>query len=607
MKGNPEPGVEALRVSFHQASKSSVCCPLCRGSKTLPLTNLDRHDLGLNVVACWRCGMGMISPRPQSHWFDEFYENNYWPVYISSRFKDLDEIYIDDRCAARAEQIFTAITTSFHQAPSSYLDVGCGQGAMLAEFRKRYPTARYVGVEPSPDAAEFCRRRHGIDIEVVQWNSLDADKLPGPFDLITLIHVLEHVVDPVSVLSCAVQRLSEASLIYVEVPDLLSNRWLGKDFFHIAHIWYFHEIALRNLFLRCGLDVVSITRGAAEVWPWAIGFVGQRSAKGPQPSEAVLPVPKGFDLQLKEHLGRQLQVIMNASPRPKSFAQLEKPEMPHSSQLKIKRMPEWIKAPVHNLMKKYTSVRMDEIQALEKRLEATEQLLEFVSADDTNRWLYQNRLERMDATLDIFDEKRREFHLDRYRFAAHRVKAKRVLDCACGTGYGARMLRECGAAATVIGVDIDNDAIAYALKKHYAEATSFICSSGDALPLADVSVDIVVSFETIEHVSDDVALIEEFYRVLRSEGILIVSTPNQWPLATAPYHLREYDRSSFLRVLQPRFDCIELYNQNSGCDTAHNRGQPRGIVATTMDNEQRAECYIAICRVRKKPQISVAL
>jgi ubiquinone/menaquinone biosynthesis C-methylase UbiE len=602
MQGNPEPSVEALRVSFNQASKSSVCCPLCRGNKTVPLANVDRHDLGLNVVACWRCGMGMISPRPRAQWFDDFYENNYWPVYIGSRFKDLHEMYIEDRCAARAEQIFTAITPSFHRAPISYLDVGCGQGAMLAEFHKRYPTARYVGVEPSPDAAEFCRRRHGINIEVLRWNSLDADNLPGPFDLITLIHVLEHVGDPVSLLTCAVQRLSETSIIYVEVPDLLSERWLGKDFFHIAHVWYFHEIALRNLFLRCGLDVVSITRGAAEIWPWAIGLVGQRSAKGPQPSEAVPQIPKGFDLRLKEHLvGRQLPVIMKALPLQKPFVQLEKLETSPSSQLRIrKRMPEWIKGPVHVFIKKYTSVRVDEIQTLEERVKAAERLLEFVATDETNRWLYQNRLERMDAMLSIFDEKRRQFHLDRYRFATERVRGKHVLDCACGTGYGVRMLREIGGAASVIGVDIDYNATAYALKKHHAQATSFICSSGDALPLSDASVDIVVSFETIEHVSDDVALVEEFYRVLSAEGILIVSTPNQWPLATAPYHAREYDRSSFLRVLEPKFDCIELYNQNSGCDTAHNRGQPRGIVVTTTDNEQRAECYIAICRRRKK-------
>jgi ubiquinone/menaquinone biosynthesis C-methylase UbiE len=264
----------------------------------------------------------------------------------------------------------------------------------------------------------------------------------------------------------------------------------------------------------------------------------------------------------------------------------------------MRPMPNWLKRPVHDIVKKYTSVRVDEIQALRKRLVATERLLEFVSADETNRWLYQNRLERMDATLDIFDENRREFHLDRYRFAAQRVKGKRVLDCASGTGYGTRMLREAGGAASVVGVDIERRAIKYANNNHRLDSTSFICSSGDCLALPSASVDVVISFETIEHVPDDVALVEEFYRVLRPNGLLIISTPNQWPLATTPHHVKEYDRSSFLKVMEPQFDCIELYNQNSGSNTPLNHGQTRGIVATTADNEQLAECYIAICRRR---------
>lgn len=257
---------------------------------------------------------------------------------------------------------------------------------------------------------------------------------------------------------------------------------------------------------------------------------------------------------------------------------------------------EWIKAPVHDLLKKYTSVRVNEIQALEERLAATEKLLAFVSANEINRWLYQNRLERMDATLDLFDSSRREFHLDRYRFAASRIKGKRVLDCACGTGYGVRLLREVGEATRVLGVDIEEQAIVYAHYRHQVESAHYICSAADRLPFADKSVDVVTSFETIEHVPSDVDLVEEFYRILNTEGILIVSTPNQWPLADTPHHVREYDRTSFLKVLERRFECAELYNQNSGSDTPLNHGQTRSIAPTTAANEQLAECYIAVCR-----------
>jgi 2-polyprenyl-3-methyl-5-hydroxy-6-metoxy-1,4-benzoquinol methylase len=249
-------------------------------------------------------------------------------------------------------------------------------------------------------------------------------------------------------------------------------------------------------------------------------------------------------------------------------------------------------------LKKYTSVRVDEVHAAQNRLEETERILEFVAADEYNRWLYQNRLERMDATLPIFDEKRREFHLARYRFANQRVKGKRVLDCASGTGYGVRLLKEDGGASSVIGVEVDEKAIEYASKRHQFESTLYLCASADHMPLADGCVDIVTSFETLEHVPDDIALIDEFHRVLTHDGFLIISTPNQWPLATAPFHIREYDRASFLKVLERRFECVELYNQNSGSATPFNHDQTAGIVPTTAQNEEVAECFLAICRPR---------
>jgi len=296
-------GIEALRSSYCRTNKIPICCPLCDGSVSLPFTRADRHDLGLNVVMCERCGMGMISPRPESAWFDQFYRNDFWPVYIGSRFKDLDDMYVQDQCTERSRQIFEAIAPTLRSSsPKNYLDIGCGQGAMLVEFRKRYPTATCVGVEPSPDAAAFCFHRHGLKVEARPWDSLPTDAAPGPFDLITLIHVLEHVLDPVGVLTQAVDRLSRNGLIYIEVPDLLSERWSGKDFFHIAHIWYFHEIALRNLFLRCGLELVKITRGAADIWSWAIGFIGKKSFNKPQGPEAVPVAPSTIKERLRNHV-----------------------------------------------------------------------------------------------------------------------------------------------------------------------------------------------------------------------------------------------------------------------------------------------------------------
>ncbi len=251
---------------------------------------------------------------------------------------------------------------------------------------------------------------------------------------------------------------------------------------------------------------------------------------------------------------------------------------------------------VRHLAQTLTRAQREYTYRLEEHMARIKKTLGFVLAGETNRWLYLNRVERMDALVDIFDKVRREFHLDRYRFAARHVKGKCVLDCACGTGYGARVLREQGEAAFVIGIDIDDKAIAYAQKKHNVEGTAFICSSGSEMPVEDGSVDVVISFETIEHVPDDAALIEEFHRVLQPKGLLVISTPNQWPLNISPFHSREYDRDSFTDLLKSEFEVVEFYNQNSGSDWKYNHGQPRGIVAATPDNEQLGECYIAVCR-----------
>ncbi len=299
--------LETLRTSFQRATKVDIDCPLCGGFEMSTIVSSDRHDLGLRIVMCQRCAMAIVSPRPIDAWFEEFYRDHFWPLYIGSRFANLDDMYIRDQCAERSSQIWNTIQPFLTSSPKNYLDVGCGQGAMLAEFRSRYPNSRCNGVEPSVDAAEYCFRRHGLRIEKRPWDSLSVGDLPGSFDLVTMIHVLEHVLSPVDVLERAVSRLSENGFIYVEVPDLLSDRWSGKDFFHIAHVCYFHETALRNLFLRCGLEVVAVIRGAAEVWPWAIGFLGRKSSTIACPSEELLS-SGDFRNRVKHHLDSRLMV-----------------------------------------------------------------------------------------------------------------------------------------------------------------------------------------------------------------------------------------------------------------------------------------------------------
>ena len=96
---------------------------------------------------------------------------------------------------------------------------------------------------------------------------------------------------------------------------------------------------------------------------------------------------------------------------------------------------------------------------LENDADRNETVLGF---DPDDEWLFDNRSLRMDANKWHFPEIRRELHLSRYRFAKSYCAGKRVLDAACGTGYGSAVLAE--AADEVHGIDKCGEAVAYAGK-----------------------------------------------------------------------------------------------------------------------------------------------
>ena len=156
-------------------------------------------------------------------------------------------------------------------------------------------------------------------------------------------------------------------------------------------------------------------------------------------------------------------------------------------------------------------------------------------------------------------------HWHRYCAALPLAQGKRVLDCACGEGYGSWLLA--GAASAVTGVDIDDAAIAHATTR-YGERSNlaFVHGSCTQLPLADASVDLVVSFETIEHIAEQEAMLAEFARVLDPRGALVISSPNKAVYAhdadaSNHFHVRELDRDELASALAKHFPQQLWYGQ----------------------------------------------
>jgi len=157
-------------------------------------------------------------------------------------------------------------------------------------------------------------------------------------------------------------------------------------------------------------------------------------------------------------------------------------------------------------------------------------------------------------------------HLHRYAFASEHVASKVVLDIASGEGYGSEMLAR--TAKHVYGVDIDEVSVKHAQQKYQAENLEYRLGSCTEIPLPDASVDIVISFETIEHITDHQKMMIEVKRVLRSGGTLLISSPeksvyddiNQKP---NPFHLKELSQTEFRELLGSHFKHTSFLGQRA--------------------------------------------
>ena len=157
-------------------------------------------------------------------------------------------------------------------------------------------------------------------------------------------------------------------------------------------------------------------------------------------------------------------------------------------------------------------------------------------------------------------------HEQRYEFFADRCTGLDVLDAACGIGYGSDIIARSGA-RSVTGIDVAPEAVEYA-RKHYAgPSVEFINASAEGLGQLGKTFDLVLSFETLEHLKDPRRFLREVRRVLRPGGWFICSTPNKHFLGNGhrcvnPYHVSEMSLEEFQVAFQEVFDLRERYHQS---------------------------------------------
>lgn len=185
-------------------------------------------------------------------------------------------------------------------------------------------------------------------------------------------------------------------------------------------------------------------------------------------------------------------------------------------------------------------------------------------------------------------------HLQRYYSIQGLVKDKTVLDAACGEGYGSYLLSLY--ANKVTGIDIDEKTVKHARDKYgESEKLNYVCGSvADLCMVKSHSIDVVVSFETIEHIdeSSQRAFLADIYRVLKEDGILIMSTPNKAEYTDKynfqnKWHIREFYIEEFVKFLNSKFSKVRLYQQYLE-------------VASFLDCEELVDDRIQYCVKREK-------
>ncbi len=202
-------------------------------------------------------------------------------------------------------------------------------------------------------------------------------------------------------------------------------------------------------------------------------------------------------------------------------------------------------------------------------------------------------------------------HWHRYHFIQSLIKDKYVCDIACGEGYGSALISF--VAKAVVGVDIDKETIQSAQKKYQASSNlKFVTNNALQTQFNNDEFDVVVSFETLEHLVEHEELLTEFKRILKPDGLLIISTPDKNAHSDSDvenhYHEKELTLAEFDKLIDCYFNynlsfgqqfqllsSISLLNTDSSINKETTTYVKKGQEANSVKNKVKTQYCIKIC------------
>jgi len=230
---------------------TTLSCTVCgETDATLWRVGTD-HLLGgierFRAVRCVRCGTRRLDPRPDAETMARYYAPD---TYARAEEEGSE---VGKRLDAYAARLADHVTTSTHPTHST-LDIGCGDGRFMEALQTR--GWHIIGTETDPVAADLARKRTGATV----YESPLPPAYTGPFDLISLLHVLEHVPDPRETLSSIRHLLAPGGKLLLVLPnaDSFEADFFGGSWYHLdlpRHLWAFTPYSLVRLVEECGFVV----------------------------------------------------------------------------------------------------------------------------------------------------------------------------------------------------------------------------------------------------------------------------------------------------------------------------------------------------------------
>jgi SAM-dependent methyltransferase len=224
-------------------------CPLCEREH---FTIFDQREFrGFEVinVLCSNCGLVFQTPRMTASDLEDFYQDQYRLAYQGQEGPNEKDLRIQK---ARAENLVKFMQELGVEEIDRYMDIGSSTGLLMEEIQTAFD-CQVFGIEPGAAYREFAR---GKGLEVYEDLNQIAAKEEDRFDLVSMIHVLEHISDPVGYLITLREKyLTKSAKLLIEVPNLYAH-----DSFELAHLTSFSRETLTQVLKKAGYGTVFIER-----------------------------------------------------------------------------------------------------------------------------------------------------------------------------------------------------------------------------------------------------------------------------------------------------------------------------------------------------------